>query len=121
MSTTVQNFKLTSFLASNKRLLIVIGLLLLSSAGVFGQTAQKEISITEDVVSFTTEQTVAFDNDMDFMNWFMGSNQNQNHSDANNATNVSTKKQFINSGVTPNRVLYKTLLKKVTSLDRALV
>lgn len=121
MSSTVQNFKLTSFLAANKRLLIVIGLMLLSSAGVFGQTTQKEISNTKDVISLSTQQTIAFDNDMDFMNWFMGSNQNQNHSEATNDTNVSTKKQFINSGITPNRVLYKTLLKKVTSMDRALV
>ena len=121
MSTTAPNYNLTSFLASNKRLFIVIGLLLLSSAGVFGQTAQKEILITDEVVASASNQTIAFDNEMDFMNWFMGSKQNQNHLDATNATNVSTKKQFINSGITPNRVLYKTLLKKVISMDRALV
>jgi hypothetical protein len=117
----VQNNKITSFLGSNKRLLIVIGLVLLSSGGVFGQTAPKEISITIDAVSMKTEQTIASENDMDFMNWFMGSNQSQNRNDSSNTTNISLKKHFISSGITPNRVLYKTLLKKVTSMDRALV
>jgi hypothetical protein len=121
MITSVQNISLTQFLASNKRLLIVIGLVLLSNAGVFGQTAVTEVTFPTEAGFTKSEQAVALDTDMDFMNWFMGTNQNQNHSDSSNSNTISTKKQFINSGVTPNRVLYKTLLKKVSSMDRALV
>ena len=55
------------------------------------------------------------------MNWFMGSKQGQTIQKADEtATTVSRKKQIISSGVTPNKVLYRTFMKRVISQETAI-
>ena len=62
---------------------------------------------------------------MDFVSWFMGSKQPQIKSDLievkNNSSKGITKKQILSSGITPNKVLYRTFMKKVSSQDNAIV
>lgn len=125
--------QITSTIASQrniKRVVITAVLLLMASAGVFGQsksTSEDTLACTSN--TFNVEATVdvaaaiaASDADIDFMNWFMGTKQSQNSrtEESVNAT-TNTKKQMIISGGTPNRVLYRTFMKKVISIENALV
>jgi hypothetical protein len=67
---------------------------------------------------------IALDSNAEFMNWFMGSNQTQSlkvSSDNEASSAISRKKQIILSGITPNKVLYRTLVKKVSSQENAIV
>ena len=52
---------------------------------------------------------------MNFVSWFMGTKQTPN---ANQSGEVlSAKKQMINSGIAPNRLLIKAFLKKASNYN----
>lgn len=117
----------TSFISENRKFLVVLFIVfLLSSVGMFGQTKTEVTPVCEPTTTTTTICTetvkaVAFDSDVDFMNWFMGSKQVQTIQKADEtATTVSRKKQIISSGVTPNKVLYRTFMKRVISQETAI-
>lgn len=125
MNTATQNTT-TTFLSENKKgLVILFVLFLLSSVGMFGQTTKDTVApVTTSVIEINTNpvQAVAFDSDNDFMNWFMGSKHTQSlQEDASvGSTTTSRKKQSISSGVIPNKVLYRTFVKKVISQESAI-
>lgn len=111
MNTTTTDKK-ASLNPSNLFLLVV--LFLLSCTSVNAQTVSNDE--TAKVKTSTVEMSLATnDTQIDFVGWFMGSNQNQSIIEGAlyNDKNTSTKKQIISSGIVPNRVLYKTLVKKV--------
>ena len=115
----------TSFISENRKFLVVLFIVfLLSSAGMFGQTKTEVTSVCEPTTTtICTEpvKAIAFESDVDFMNWFMGSKQGQTIQKVNEtATTVSRKKQIISSGVTPNKVLYRTFMKRVISQETAI-
>jgi len=116
---------------NKRRLLVLLLLFLLSSIGMFGQNKiQKQNEVVLDknqteIVNGTEVNAIAsLDSQIDFVNWFMGSKQSQmmNESSASgNNSSTTTKRQILSSGVVPNRVLYKTFVKKVINKDNALV
>ncbi|GAA4076519.1 hypothetical protein GCM10022389_22910 [Flavobacterium cheonanense] len=115
----------TSFISENRKFLVVLFIVfLLSSVGMFGQTKTEVTPVCETTTTTICTETVkavAFDSDVDFMNWFMGSKQVQTiQKAAETATTVSRKKQIISSGVTPNKVLYRTFMKRVISQETAI-
>ncbi len=115
----------TSFISENRKFLVVLFIVfLLSSVGMFGQTKTEVTPVCETTTTTICTETVkavAFDSDVDFMNWFMGSKQVQTIQKADEtATTVSRKKQIISSGVTPNKVLYRTFMKRVISQETAI-
>ena len=120
MITTTQNMTT----GNKKRFIIFFVLFLLSSFGMFGQTKVATVvaSNTIEVSKFVTQQ-VALDSDVDFMNWFMGSKQiqtsNEGTEEASNSS-IARKKHILSSGVVPNKVLYRTFVKKVLSQESAL-
>lgn len=126
MNAIAQNTS-TSFLSQNRKgLFVLFVLFLLSSVGMFGQN--KVVPVALDVVPVQeivkdSVRAVALDSDVDFMNWFMGSRQTQTLQEATSgsgSTNASRKKQIISSGVTPNKVLYRTFVKRVISQESAI-
>jgi hypothetical protein len=115
----------TNTTTSNKvtaRFLVLVVLMLLSSVGMFGQnTAAVPASVTLENTVNTSDETVAASataaaetSTLNFVSWFMGTKQTSN---ANGATEVSSnsKKQLINSGIAPNRLLIKAFLKKASN------
>lgn len=124
-----QNTNTNNFLAENKnRLLFFFLLFLLSSIGMFGQS--KEIVVNEEinipsVVLQNEFNIVTVESQIDFVSWFMGSKQPQLKNDLNEVKNNSskgiTRKQILSLGITPNKVLYRTFMKKVSSQDSAIV
>lgn len=124
-----QNTNTNNFIAENKnRLLFFFLLFLLSSIGMFGQS--KEIVVNEEintpsVVLQNEFNIVTVESQIDFVSWFMGSKQPQLKNDLNEVKNNSskgiTRKQILSLGITPNKVLYRTFMKKVSSQDSAIV
>lgn len=112
------------------RVFVLLVLLVLSSMGVFGQSTATENNSQELVEMLQTEtpaiqpqaDIVSLESKMDFMGWFMGTKQNQNSAITpdNAKASQSTKKQIISSGITPNKVLYRTFIKKVMNKDNAI-
>jgi len=123
MNHTAQNTSTSFFSENRKSLVILFVLFLLSSVGMFGQN--KAVVVSEPVtpvVVDTLTTAVAYDSDVDFVNWFMGSKQTQNVQEAGTSTSTtfaSKKKQIISSGIAPNKVLYRTFVKKVISQESA--
>lgn len=111
------------------RVFVLFVLLILSSMGVFGQQNNDiKVSATIDFeiankCSEVQNDVASIESQIDFMGWFMGSKYNQNSSNfdsENNKSKSSTKKQILSSGIEPNRVLYRTFVKKVMNKDNAI-
>ena len=112
------------------RVLVLFVLLVLSSMGVFGQEnncEQVTVKVDFEIVNKCSEvqnDIASIESQIDFMGWFMGSKYNQNNSNLNstesNKSTISTKKQILSSGIEPNKVLYRTFVKKVMNKDNAI-
>ena len=116
----------STFTNENKKgFLLVVVLFLMSSFSSFAQSSTLDVVSAKEVVSVEIKTALVLDDSqLDFMNWFMGSKQSQSTNDfttVNDNSSSSRRKQIISSGVTPNRVLYRTLLKKVVSQENAIV
>ena len=124
MKTTTQ---ITATQNSSNRMSMVVlfALFLLSSVGMFGQNAKAvvissgvtfEVSVaSSDETVATTQATTTTNTTMNFVSWFMGTKQTPN---ANQSGEVlSAKKQMINSGIAPNRLLIKAFLKKASNYN----
>lgn len=131
MKTDTMNFQNTNtnFIAENKvRILFFIVLFILSSLRMFGQTTESPIAIQNKeevkcVIQQNQTSIVSIDSQIDFVSWFMGSKQSQmNETETTNQFGATaTRKQILTSGVTPNKVLYRTFMKRVISQDNAIV
>ena len=123
MKATTQNTN-TSTSFSGKGLVLVFVLFLVSSVGMFGQNVQPSATSTStfEVSMASADETVAStqatttNTTMNFVSWFMGTKQTPSTNSSNDFS-TSTKKQMINSGIAPNRLLIKTFLKKATNYN----
>ena len=107
-------------------LVAVFVLFLLSSVGMFGQKMQPtatsiitfEVSMaaSDETVSSAKATTTTTNATINFVSWFMGTKQTPATIQSNDFS-TSTKKQMINSGIAPNRLLIKTFLKKATNYN----
>lgn len=114
---------------SSIRMMLFVVLFVLLSNSMFSQNSKSESSnlindceislITSDIVVATNQPIVKITSTMNIVSWFMGTKQspNANHSDKT----LSAKKQMINSGIAPNRLLFKAFLKKVSNYNTTLV
>lgn len=104
--------------ATSKRTLVFLTLFLLSAFGMFGQEvpAQKEVTPAPAV-------EVAYESETDLVNWFMSTKQNNLNKEEQATTKgaSTTKRQIITSGSQPNKVLYRTFVKRIASQETALV
>lgn len=121
-----QNNNSNRFLKENRsRLVFFVLLFLLSSIGMFGQTNvdSLETKTTTELIVSKENKIVSVESQIDFVSWFMGTKQSQMmDSKANqNSSKVVTKKQILFLGITPNKVLYRTFMKKVSSQNSAIV
>ena len=117
-NTTTQN----SF--SRIGLVVLFVLFLLSSVGMVGQNVQPAVStVTFEVSLASSDETVATtqaatttNTTMNFVSWFMGTKQTPSNNQSGEFS-TSTKKQMIQSGIAPNRLLIKAFLKKATNYN----
>jgi len=85
-------------------MMVVMVMLLLSTVGF----AQNTIEVPAVV---TTTTTVEANTSMNMVSWFMGTRQTTNESITKES---NSKKQMMTSGIAPNRLLIKVLLKKAS-------
>lgn len=118
MKTTTQNQTQIS-----KATLVVMFVLLLSSVAMFGQnvetsnnvTVTNEITVSSDESTVaTTASTEAAASSLNIVSWFMGTKQTPKATISNEGQ-VSNKKQLINAGIAPNRLLIKAFGKKAAN------
>jgi len=107
---------------ANKTLIAFIALLLFSTLGMLGQNVKNEITMPENVaVVEVASANLNTEAQMELVSWFMGSKasnvSNTNNSSNATSTNNSGKKQLINCGATPNRILSRAFLKKAINHD----
>ncbi len=107
---------------ANKTFIAIIALVLFSSIGMFGQHVNNEIAMPENAVEMqVASANLNTESQMELVSWFMGSKASKvsNTSNTSNATstNNSGKKQLINCGATPNRILSRAFLKKAINHD----
>ena len=125
----IQNTSYGHYIIENKnRIVFFILLFILSSMRMFGQTVSPPTVIeNKEEITINCNQVetsiVSLESQIDFVGWFMGSRQS--HGDDSQSVSTSnsapTKKQILTSGITPNRVLYRTFMKRVSSKDNAIV
>lgn len=119
----------SNFILENKNRIVFFFLLfVLSSLRMFGQTTLEPVAVVncQEVVIKIQQQKesiVSTDTQIDFVSWFMGSRQSQMNENetAGKSKSAATKKQILTSGITPNKVLYRTFMKRVISQDSAIV
>jgi len=103
--------------STRTRLVVLFALLVLSGVKMSAQTAQSVIVVpaTIETVSVTSAQsTAAAASTLNFVSWFMGTKQNTNVTPSTEVSE-SNKKQMINSGIAPNRLLIKAFLKRASN------
>ena len=114
---TTANFQ--NQIISNKRLIVLSVLFLLCGAGMFGQEVKAEMLVP--AVSGTNMVANGSDDDqnIELVSWFMATKQSQVTGSAHSetSTNNTGKKQFINCGMTPNRILSRAFLKKAINYE----
>lgn len=97
------------------RLFTGLALFLMACSGVFGQT-QNQIPPQVQPVEISISET----NQVHMMLWFMGAKQHLPATNKEVQPGTSIRKQLIEAGATPNRILRQTLLKKAMNHDNAL-
>ena len=92
---------------------IVLVVFMFSGFTMFGQaSATVTAPVSENALTVSTA-TSSESTTLNMVSWFMGTKQtiNSNNADATS----SSKKQLINSGIAPNRLLIKAFLKKASN------
>ena len=120
MKTAAQNTTIQNFF-SGIRMIVLFVLLVSSSFTMVGQNKNEVASKSETFQVVASADTVAAsqsnvttNTSMNFVSWFMGTKQTPNANQSGDAA-VSQKKQMINSGIAPNRLLIKAFLKKASN------
>ncbi len=100
-------------------ILILFIFLLLSNVAVFGQTVAEKNTNSNNTIETNLVEKEATTNtsNMNFVIWFMGSKQNPSTTIIPAGEN--TRKQFMTSGLAPNRLLIKAFLKKAVNFEVA--
>lgn len=109
--TTITNAAIVPPVASASRMFAMLFFVLCSS----GALAQQSKVITPARV--IEHKVAATDTQMELLFWVMGSRQGRT---INPETTRSHKKQMINSGMAPNRILSRTFLNKAINYDNTI-
>ncbi len=120
----MKNFSRQNDNKKRTTLLMVLALVLFSFGTTFGQTTiENNTDINTTIESNIAETNVSKQvtesntSNMNFVLWFMGSKQDPNAKAL--PAGVNTKKQFMTSGMEPNRLLIKAFLKKAVNFESA--
>lgn len=104
----------TTSKATTTRWFVLFAVVLFSSFGMTAQNVATTVATvsTTELTATTVSQNVSANETMSFVSWFMGTKQTTN---GNQATEQSSKKQMMTSGIAPNRLLIKAFLKKASN------
>jgi hypothetical protein len=116
----MNNFSQQSSNLNSLKFFILVAFFFLTSTAVFAQDENHTLVNITAEISVKQENTsnVTTASNLHFVLWFMGTKQDPNATISRQGTN--TKKQFMTSGMAPNRLLIKAFLKKAVNFERAL-
>ncbi|SDK22273.1 hypothetical protein, partial [Flavobacterium noncentrifugens] len=97
---------------SNIKLVVLLIMFLLAGTGMFAQTAETS---NETIAVSTNASAVESNANINMVSWFMGTKQTPKATISTDGT--VGKKQMINSGIAPNRLLIKAFLKKANDFQ----
>lgn len=108
----------------NNIIFMIFVFMLLVNVSAFAQTTiDNNTVLTTSIENTTAENNVtkqeasSTESNMNFVLWFMGSKQDPNVKSIQAGEN--TRRQFITSGLAPNRLLLKAFLKKAVNSEIA--
>jgi len=107
-------------------IIVMFVFFLLSNVAAFGQTTDEnnatnlnsEITFETTETSVDQQENISRASNMNLVLWFMGSKQDPNLKISKEGLN--TKKQFMTSGMAPNRLLIKAFLKKAVNFESSM-
>ncbi len=104
------------------RAFIMLVFMVMCTGGVFGQNKVQDIKDADNNGSPSSEVSsgTGSSSKMELLLWFMGSKQIWPNQDEMKS-DESGKKVFINLGMTPNRILSKSLMKKALNFEQTTV
>ena len=116
-------------IVANKKISIIFMMFvffLLSNVAAFGQATDEnnaanlnsEITINTTETSVAKQENISSASNMNLVLWFMGSKQDPNVKISKEG--INTKKQFMTSGMAPNRLLIKAFLKKAVNFESSM-
>jgi len=97
---------------SNIKLVVLLIVFLLAGTGMFAQGTEPTV---QAVATSGAASTVESNANINVVSWFMGTKQTPKATISNDGT--VGKKQMINSGIAPNRLLIKAFLKKANDFQ----
>ncbi|HQF49007.1 MAG TPA: hypothetical protein PLO52_10030 [Flavobacterium alvei] len=110
---------------NNNILFMVLTFVLFSIGTAFAQNEVENTVVSNNTITTTASETLVAkqesnvaNSNMNFVLWFMGSKQDPNVKIS--AEGINTKKEFMTSGMAPNRLLIKAFLKKAVNFETAL-
>ncbi|POY38130.1 hypothetical protein C3L50_12735 [Flavobacterium alvei] len=110
---------------NNNIFFMVLAFILFSIGTAFAQNEVENTVVSNNTITTTTSETLVAkqesndtNSNMNFVLWFMGSKQDPNVKISTEG--VNTKKEFMTSGMAPNRLLIKAFLKKAVNFEAAL-
>ncbi len=120
LTSTRQDILNTNADATAMRLFVMLAFMLLSCCGVFGQSTEAKSTDTSVVIENVTvggkevkAEASNSNRQLELVQWFMGAKQVSPAMQTKTAKeNETPKRILINCGMTPNRILSRTLLKK---------
>ena len=108
----------------NNIIFMIFVFILLANVSAFAQTSIDDNTVLSTSIENTTaennvakQETTSTASSMNFVLWFMGSKQDPNVKSIQAGEN--TRRQFITSGLAPNRLLLKAFLKKAVNSEIA--
>ncbi len=107
----MNNITSTTINSITKKYFFIVTLLLLFCVNATAQSTQQ----TTDNSNYATS------NEMELVLWFMGTKQSKSTDSFKQGEVKSHKKEIIESGITPNRILTRTFLHKAMNYENSLV
>ncbi len=103
---------------------MILVFVLISNVAVFGQTTINNNTVLNHIIEKNTAdnnndtvEATSTSSNMNFVLWFMGTKQDPNVKISPAGEN--TRRQFISSGLQPNRLLINAFLKKAVNFESA--
>jgi hypothetical protein len=129
MKSIVSSTLALSFFKTKKWSLVVLVVFLFTNMEMLGQNKPISMSFSNGLkqpVTTIVAKAIVFESDVDFLNWFIGTKQSQSIfettlREGSSSTSTTKKKQIMTSGIAPNKVLYRTFIKKIISLESTVV
>ena len=97
--------------------IVVLFVIMFFSGAASAQAVSPASNVLASADAPAASSSIEYNTNINMVSWFMGTKQTPKAGPSNDGT--SAKKQMINAGIAPNRLLLKVMLKKATDFQIA--